>query len=232
MKKIFFIITVILCFMNMKCTDDDSINIDTDNLLIGNWIDPSYDDEKTTYKRATALPEEDYGILFKENGSFVERSSGWCGTPPLTFFDSNGKWQLDNTLITISQEQYPGNYAWRIVSLTANKLVVKRELTEQEEDHRKLMALFNEIYEQSNVSCTNNASDWTFTAYGSKACGGPQGYIAYSTQIDTVAFLQKIEEYTNLEKAYNIKWGIVSTCDLPKQPKGVACENGYPILKY
>ncbi|NMH89807.1 lipocalin-like domain-containing protein [Flavivirga algicola] len=232
MKKILFAISVMLCFMNMKCSDDDTIHVDSDNLLIGSWAEPVYDAEKITFKKVAKLPEEDYGILFKDNGSFVVRSSGWCGTPPLVFFDSNGTWKLDNTLITITQDQYPSNYIWRIVSLTANELVVKRELTEQEEDHRELMDLFDEIYQLSiSVSCTDSA-DWTFTAYGAKACGGPQGYIAYSTQIDTAAFLQKIEVYTNLEKAYNIKWGIASTCDLPKQPKGVVCENGFPVLKY
>ncbi len=232
MKKIFFIASVVLCFINMKCSDDDTINVDSDNLLIGYWADPTYEDEKTTFKKVANLPEEDYGILFKKNGDFVERSSGWCGTPPLVFFDSDGAWQLDDTLITISQDQYPSNYAWRIVSLTANELVVKRELTEREQDHRKLMDLYDEIYKLSiSVSCTNTA-DWTFTAYGSKACGGPQGYIAYSEKIDTTTFLQKVEAYTNLEKAYNIKWNIVSTCDLPHQPKEVGCENGLPVLKY
>ncbi|GAA3603224.1 hypothetical protein GCM10022396_20750 [Flavivirga amylovorans] len=216
----------------MQCSDDNDNIVDSDNLLIGIWEDPTYEDEKTTFKRTSVLPKDNYGILFKKNGDFVERSSGWCGTPPLVFFDSNGEWQLDDTLITISQEQYPNDYSWRIVSVTEEELVVKRELTEQEKDHRELMDLFNEIYELSlSVSCTD-VNDWTFTAYGSKACGGPQGYIAYSTQIDTTAFLQKVEEYSNLEKAFNVKWNIVSTCDLPAQPKEIVCENGFPRLIY
>ncbi|GAA3647998.1 hypothetical protein GCM10022397_36100 [Flavivirga jejuensis] len=215
----------------MTCSDDDTIKNESDDFLIGSWIDPIYNGENTTFRKATDLPKEDYGILFKENGGFVERTSGWCGTPPLFFSDYSGEWQLDNALIVISQEQYP-SYAWRIVSLTENELVVKKELTEQEQDHRDLMDLFDEIYQLStSISCTN-ANDWTFTTYGSKACGGFQGYIAYSTKIDTVAFLKKVEDYTNLEKAYNIKWDIVSTCDLPAQAKGVVCENGYPVLEY
>lgn len=232
MKKILFAISVVLCFMNMQCEDDDVMNSDLDKLLIGSWEDPIYDGGKITFKRANALPEAGYGISFKANRSFVERSSGWCGTPPLVFSDYQGEWRSDNTLITITQDHFPNNYTWRIVSLTANELVVKRELTDREKDHQQLMAFFDEIYElQFSVSCAN-ANDWTFTAYGSKACGGPQGYIAYSTQIDTVAFLQKIEAYTTMENEYNIKWEIISTCDLPNQPKEVVCSNGYPILKY
>ncbi|MDO5968295.1 hypothetical protein Q4Q35_00610 [Flavivirga aquimarina] len=232
MKKIFFVVSVMLCFLNMQCADDDSITSDPDNLLIGNWVDPIYDGEKITFERAVSLPEEGYGILFKENGDFVERSSGWCATPPLFFFDIDGIWQLDDTLIKITKDNYPTNYGWRIVSITANELVVQRELTDQEKDYRELMDLFDEIYKLSiSVACTD-ANDWTFTAYGAKACGGPKGYIAYSTKIDTASFLQKVETYTNLEKAYNIKWGIVSTCDLPKHPVGVICENGHPVLEY
>lgn len=232
MKKILFTMSVILCFMNMQCEDDDYINTELDNLLIGSWENPIYNGEEITFSRTSALPEAGYGISFKGNRSFIERSSGWCGTPPLVFSDYHGEWQLDNMLITITQDHFPNNYAWRVVSLTANELVVKRALTDQEKDHQKLIALFDEIYNfQFSVSCTN-ASDWTFTAYGSKACGGPQGYMAYPSQTDTVVFLQKIEEYKKMEKEYNIKWKIVSTCDLPNQPKGVTCANGYPVFKY
>ena len=230
-KKVLFVIPVVLCFMNMQC-EDDGININSDNLLIGSWVEPIYDGDKTTFKKANALPDQNYGILFKENGDFVERSSGWCGTPPLIFSDYKGTWLLDNMLVTIFQESYPTNYAWRIVSLTENELVVKRELTDQEKDYRELMVLFDDIYDLSNsISCTN-ADDWTFTAYGSKACGGPQGYIAYSNQIDIQVFLNKVEAYTQAENAYNIKWDIVSTCDVPNPPISIECSNGYSILKY
>ncbi|WOD44211.1 hypothetical protein [Hwangdonia lutea] len=214
------------------CDSNDNVIPDPDNLLIGSWVEPNYSEEQTVFKRAAALPDNGPGIMFKANGGFVERSSGWCGTPPLVYSDYNGNWVLENTLVTIAQEFYPINYAWRIVSVSETELIVKRELTEQEKDHQKLMDLYNEIYILSiGESCTN-ADNWLFTAYGAKACGGPQGYIAYSNQIDTDAFLQKVEAYNEAENAYNIKWDIVSTCDVPKQPKGVTCQNGVPMLIY
>lgn len=231
-KKIFFFFSISLCFLNMTCESENDIDVDPNNLLLGTWVEPNYDNEQTVFKRATSLPNDAYGILFKDNGDFVERSSGWCGTPPLVFSDFDGKWELKNDIVTITQQFYPTNYAWRIVSVNETELIVKRELTEQEQDHRALMDLFNEIYNLSiSVSC-DNADNWAFVAYGSKACGGPQGYIAYSTQIDTDAFLQKVTAYSLAEKEYNIKWGISSTCDLPLQPKGVECENGLAVLMY
>ncbi len=231
-KKGIALMVVAICFMNMQCSENDEIEVDSDNLLIGVWVDPVYKDETTTFKRAASLPEEAYGISFKENGDFILRSSGWCGTPPLTFFDANGEWTLDNKLITISQETFPDSYSWRIISLTEDELIVKRELTEQEKEHRALIKLYNEIYELSVSDTCLNSDDWFFAAYGAKACGGPQGYIAYSKNIDVEAFLAKVEVYTNLEKAFNEKWNIFSTCDIAPQPKSVDCVNGYPVLKY
>lgn len=226
--KVLFLFALLV----FACDSNENAIPDPDNLLIGSWIEPNYNEEQTMFKRAAALPDNGRGILFKANGDFVERSSGWCGTPPLTFSDYNGNWELENTLVTITQEFYPINYAWRIVSVSETELIVKRELTEQEIDHKKLMDLYNEIYNLSiSVSCTN-ADDWTLTAYGAKACGGPQGYIAYSNQINTDTFLQKVEAYNEAENAYNIKWDIVSTCDVPQQPKEVECQYGFPLLTY
>ncbi|MFD1162856.1 hypothetical protein [Hwangdonia seohaensis] len=226
--KVLFLFVLLI----FACDSNENVIPDPDNLLIGSWVEPNYSEEQTVFKRAADLPENASGIMFKSNGDFIERSSGWCGTPPLTYSDYNGKWELENALVTITQEFYPINYAWRIVSVSETELIVERELTEQEKDHQKLMDLYNEIYNLSiSVSCTN-AEDWTFTAYGAKACGGPQGFIAYSNQIDTDAFLQKVQAYNEAENAYNIKWEIVSTCDVPQQPKGVTCQNGFPVLTY
>lgn len=227
-KNIFILLFATVLF---SCETNETI-IDSDNLLIGFWVAPIYDGETTTFKRANSLPNEAYGISFTGNGDFIEHTSGWCGTPPLSFFNIEGTFELENTLINISTQSYPSNYAWRIISLTEEELVVKRELTAQEIEHRKLMDLFNEIENLSySVSCSDS-NNWLFTSYGSKACGGPQGYIAYSSLIDTASFLQKIEEYSILEKQYNIKWGIISDCALAGSPTSVECKNGYPVLKY
>ncbi|WP_343328364.1 hypothetical protein [Polaribacter staleyi] len=227
-KNLFFLFLVTVFF---SCEKND-IAVNADNLLLGTWVDPVYNDETTTFKRANTLPSDAYGISFTENGNLVERTSGWCGTPPLSYFNIEGTFIQESTLISISTQSYPTNYAWRIISLTENELVVKRELTAQEIEHRNLMDLFNEIQELSySVSCSD-VSNWLFTAYGAKACGGAQGYIAYSATIDTTSFLNKIEIYTQAEKEFNVKWGIISDCSITKAPISVVCQNGYPTLKY
>ena len=95
-----------------------------------------------------------------------------------------------------------------------------------------LETMYNEIVALSeSVSCEND-SEWTFTAIGSKACGGPIGYIAYASTIDTENFLAKVEAYTAAQKKYNEENGIVSDCSLAKEPTGVVCQDGKPSFEY
>ncbi|GAA3572070.1 hypothetical protein [Snuella lapsa] len=228
--KILYPLTVVLFLFS--CQSNPDIDIDQENLLIGNWVNPKYENETTIYQRASNLQDNAPGISFQKKAVFTQRTSGWCGTPPLSFYDEKGKWETQESLILITNLNFPGNYNLRIISIDNDQLIVKRELSEQEKDHRELMLLFDEISSLSiSVSCTD-PTDWNYTPYGSKACGGSQGYIAYSNKIDTSLFLQKIEAYNLAEKQYNIKWSVVSSCDVPQVPKSIVCQNGYPILKY
>jgi hypothetical protein len=228
LKNIFSLLLITLL---LSCESNETV-INTNNLLLGSWIMPSYGAETTTYKRGNSLPNDAYGISFSENGEFIERSSGWCATPPLSYFDYIGSFEVEETLIKITRTSYLNSYQWRIISLTENELVVKRELTAQEKAHKYLMDLFDEIEALTYTNSCVDAINWTFTAYGSKACGGFQGYIPYSINIDTDAFLNKVEFYTKAEKEFNIKWGIISDCFAVIKPEGVECINGYPSLNY
>jgi len=92
--------------------------------------------------------------------------------------------------------------------------------------------MFNEIENlASSVSCFDS-TEWNFSSYGSKPCGGPKGFIAYSKKIDTTLFLKKIEEHKIREKEYNEQWGIASDCMYVSTPIIVKCENGNPVLEY
>lgn len=229
------IVIIITALFIIACQKDDSLNFfDSQNPLLGNWSNGQYKNQETTYYRVDSLNKNKPGISFKENGVFVERTSGFCGTPPLTFFNENGKWKVVNDSLFIERKEghYMGNVNFKIVELTKEKLVLKRIYSKQEKDHENLMGLFHEIKELSqSVSCTNS-TDWKMVAYGSKACGGPQGYIAYSTKINVDVFLEKVAKYTKAEDEYNKKWSIVSTCDVTAKPKTIECENGLPVLKY
>lgn len=82
----------------------------------------------------------------------------------------------------------------------------------------------------ASYSCTNE-SDWTFMAIGSKACGGPEGYIAFPKSIAQTVMPQ-IESYTQARKEFDIKWGMASDCAYAVPPSKVTCNNGKPELVY
>lgn len=102
----------------------------------------------------------------------------------------------------------------------------------QEQEAQNLNRMFSEIESLALSESCNDSSNWTFTSIGSKACGGPVGYIAYSLNIDTELFLDKINEHKIAQQEFNKKWGIMSDCSLPSEPYRVECENGKAVLKY
>lgn len=105
------------------------------------------------------------------------------------------------------------------------------EITQQEEA-QYLQELFDEIQNMAKSVTCEDASIWQFTSYGSKACGGPIGYIAYANTIDTQLFLEKVATHKAAENAYNQKWGIASDCMIAAEPTDVTCENGEAVLIY
>ena len=102
--------------------------------------------------------------------------------------------------------------------------------TTQDEDLRVLQAMLADLNTTANSVSCDDSSTWTFTAAGAKACGGPSIYIPYSTTIDTVAFLEAVQDYTDAEQDYNEKWGISSDCQVLTAPSGVECVQGVPSM--
>ena len=101
-------------------------------------------------------------------------------------------------------------------------------------EQQNLDKMYQEIIAVSLVNskpCTN-ATEWDFTAIGSKSCGGAIGYIAFSKTIDKTVFLAKVKAYTDAQAAFNIKWNIMSTCDIVLPPSSVDCVDGKPKLIY
>ena len=81
-----------------------------------------------------------------------------------------------------------------------------------------------------SVACTN-ASEWKFTPMGSKACGGPARYIAYHQSIER-NFLDLVERFTALQKAYNEQNNVLSDCLLVGPPRTIQCEANKAVLVY
>ena len=95
--------------------EKDRIEIDPDNLLIGVWINDGYKDDVTIYKRSDEFTDN-YCYLFKSDGTLTERQNeGWCGTPPITYADYEGTWEIMNdTLISITVGSWNGDRSYRL----------------------------------------------------------------------------------------------------------------------
>ncbi|MCM4159076.1 hypothetical protein FHG64_08800 [Antarcticibacterium flavum] len=98
---------------------------------------------------------------------------------------------------------------------------IKQEVTREQLD-QQLVAIEALIEEGS---CTEN-SQCRFIPYGSKACGGPQGYLIFSSNVDVDELQTKVDAYTKAEATYNKQEGIMSDCSIPPEPAKLGCVDG------
>lgn len=106
--------------------------------------------------------------------------------------------------------------------------------SEREKEYQNLGKMYREILSLSKINseiCTD-AKEWDFTAIGTKVCGGSEGYILYSKKTDKTEFIAKVKAYTEAQAAFNVKWKLVSPCDMVVAPTSVECINGKPKLFY
>ncbi len=91
--------------------DENTIPYNTNNPLLGIWIDPIYSDTLVTMKRATTFASDAEGLEFKADGSFIRRAnSGDCGTPPIVYANYTGTYTvLDDNTIYIETEYWGGS---------------------------------------------------------------------------------------------------------------------------
>lgn len=81
-------------------------------------------------------------------------------------------------------------------------------------------------------SICNEEFECRSIAFGTKPCGGPWTYLVYSTSIDTLELVSRVNDYNELEMTYNINCGAVSDCSLVNPPIELVCENNQCIAVY
>ncbi len=97
---------------------------------------------------------------------------------------------------------------------------------DQEITVKNLEKQLAEIHSVINAASCSETGECSYLAYGSKACGGPQGYFLFSNQVDLEALTTMVENYTKAEDAYNRKFGVISDCMFVTPPTQLACEKG------
>ena len=98
--------------------------------------------------------------------------------------------------------------------------------SDQELTILELEKQLQEIYAFIDNGNCSPASECSFMPFGSKACGGPQGYLLFSSETDVPTLHKMVEEHRKAEAAYNKQNRIISDCSIPVPPEKLACEDG------
>jgi hypothetical protein len=88
------------------------------------------------------------------------------------------------------------------------------------------------IEDLAATSVCNESTECQFIAFGSKPCGGPWGYLVYSTSINTDELERLVDVFNQNQDAFNKKWGVVSDCSATLPPSSLLCENNTCIAVY
>ena len=208
MKSLKTLCTVLFIGLTVSCSQDNSDNFSEE------WS------QLTTFSEA----ENDYNTPGNEIG--FDGQEGNTSNPGIVVPDSTSEDQA-STLIG-----FPNGFTDQNLPSIETPGAGNNSIEQQEAEALVLSDLLNEIVGMtSQISCSDT-NQWQFAPYGSKPCGGPQGYLAYSSSINTASFLNKVTDYTEKDAAFNVKWGVMSDCAIVTAPAELICHDGVPIILY
>ena len=91
---------------------------------------------------------------------------------------------------------------------------------------QELETQFEVIQKLISEGTCSDSSQCNYIAYGTKACGGPQGYLVFSSEVDLEKLKNLVDKYTAAEDTYNKQNGIMSDCSIPSPPDNIECSDG------
>jgi hypothetical protein len=92
----------------------------------------------------------------------------------------------------------------------------------QEQLNIKKQEILNYI---ATFSCAD-ASSCNSIAFGAKPCGGPREYLVYPNTVNQTTLETLVNEYHEMDSAFNTQTGAVSDCMVVGPPNTVGCVNG------
>jgi hypothetical protein len=91
-------------------------------------------------------------------------------------------------------------------------------------------AMWQKIQEEIGDAACDNAGQCRTLPVGHKACGGPEGYVAYSTKnTDAAKLAQLAADHAAARKGENERSGMASNCMMERDP-GATCSAGRCVL--
>jgi hypothetical protein len=90
----------------------------------------------------------------------------------------------------------------------------------QHSDAERLQDLRRMIEQEIGIPSANEPIQCKLMPFGSKPCGGPWGYLVYSTlKTDEARLKQLVSEFNQLQKKMNEESKIMSDCAIAPEPK-------------
>ncbi|MDO7172249.1 hypothetical protein [Mariniflexile sp. AS56] len=102
----------------------------------------------------------------------------------------------------------------------------------QETEQQDLNMSKKAIEDLASTSICNDTFTCKYMALGSKPCGGPWGYLVYSSSINFEKLENMVAIYNKNEADFNKKWGIISDCAFATPPTSLKCENNICLAVY
>lgn len=97
---------------------------------------------------------------------------------------------------------------------------------DEKDDLARLDALKMEVLSLVGEGDCSELAVCRSLALGAKPCGGPWEYLIYSTtNSDTLKINEKVEEYNELNRILNIRYGYLSDCTIVEEPQ-LVCLDG------
>ena len=99
-------------------------------------------------------------------------------------------------------------------------LLVGNPVGSQQSDAERLVELRRLIEQEIGVPDADKPIQCKLIPFGSKPCGGPSGYLVYSTLKTDEARLQRlVSEFNQLQKKMNEEGEIMSDCAVTPKPE-------------
>lgn len=124
-----------LMLISAACTSTSepgpSPDPDLSRTLVGVWVlEETTDDGASVYARAASLSGDRKGYDFGEHGGLKVRTSGWCATPPLSWSNVEGLWQLAadrHVVIRHAARGGTAEYQLEIISINSRRMKCRQE---------------------------------------------------------------------------------------------------------
>lgn len=130
MKNIFITILSLIIVLLLTSCKEGATEPNVSEQLFGAWVYQGYENDVTIMKKADGLDSSNYGFILYAGGKFLERKiEGWCGTPPISYANYDGKWKAETENILQIDVGYWGekiNYKMEIIALSSSELRYKQ----------------------------------------------------------------------------------------------------------